>query len=143
LLEERANGIKSRGIYETPGGFLLHFALKQLKQLCWGQNLFRLASYLSAEYGQLVYDGNWHSESRHSLEAFFARASINLTGFVGIRIVGSETLVTERSSPFGLYNASHVSFEEDSIGFNAASGSYTLFATYPNKMAGIANKSRQ
>ena len=142
LVEERANGIKSRGVYETPGGYLLHFATKQLKQICWGKELFRVASGLAAEYGQLIYDGQWHSTSRTAIEAFFARASENLTGEVGVKIVGSNLFVTRRRSPHSLYNAKHVSFEEDGLGFNQASAHYTLFATYPNKMAGFANEGR-
>ena len=141
LVEERINGIKSRGIYVTPGGSLLQFGLKQLKQICWGKSLYRLAQVLGQEYGQLIYDGYWFSESRFALEDFFKRASISLTGVIGLKVVGNQIFVTKRQSNFSLYDKGHVSFEEDEIGFNKAASGYNVFATYPSMMAGLAERS--
>jgi len=141
LVEERINGIKSRGIYATPGGSVLQFALKQIKQICWSKDLYRLSMILGQEYGQLVYDGCWFFESRFALEDFFKRASHSLTGVVGIKLVGSQIFVTKRQSQYSLYNKNHVSFEEDEIGFNKAASGYNIFATYPSKIAGLVKRS--
>ncbi len=140
LVEERVNGIKSRGIYVTPGGTLLQFALKQIKQICWERSLYRLAQNLGQEYGQLIYDGDWFSESRLALEEFFKKACCSLTGAVGIKIVDNQIFVTKRHSKFSLYNKNHVSFEEDEIGFNKAASGYSVFATYSSKMAGLVRR---
>src|SRR5690606_35884041 len=59
IVEERYNGIKSRGVYVTPGGTILSTALTQLKQICWDRDTFALAQSLSATYGDMVYAGDW------------------------------------------------------------------------------------
>ena len=140
LVEERMNGIKSRGIYVTPGGTLLQFALKQLKQICWSKEMYQLSQGLSQSYGDYIYDGAWFSEPRFALEEFFKRASLNLNGEIGLKLKGTQIIVTKRMSPFNLYNSKHVSFEEDEIGFNKAAEGYIVFATYPSKMAGLTSR---
>ncbi len=136
IVEERSNGIKSRGIYETPGGTLIAFATKQLKQICWDRKLSQLGSYLAKEYGQLIYDGDWYTPARFSLESFFQRAAKKLDGQIALRLKGPSIQVINRSSPFNLYRKEHVSFEEDELGFYQASLGYSKFITYPNLMAG-------
>jgi len=136
LVEERFNGIKSRGIYKTPGGSILFFAINQLKQICWNRKQWRIAQQLSDHYGDLIYDGDWHTEARQAVESFFSRASKNLTGSVELKIQHGGLLLAGRKSPFSLYKSSDVSFEEDKHGFYAASSGYSKFVTYPSLMEG-------
>lgn len=142
LVEERANGIKSRGIYETPGGTLISFALKQLKQICWSRKLSRTAQMLSQEYGQIIYDGDWHSQSRNAIESFFKEASQSLTGKVVLKLNGSRIQVLKRQSPFSLYSSNAVSFETDQDNFNEASKGYTQFVTHPSRIEGRVRSQR-
>ncbi len=136
LVEERANGIKSRGIYETPGGTILSHAIKQLKQICWSRKLSRTAQILSQEYGQLIYDGDWHSLARNSIEAFFKEAGQSLTGEVDILLKGSRMQILKRESVYSVYNPKAVSFESDQSNFNEASKGYTQFVTHPSRLEG-------
>lgn len=140
LVEDRINGIKSRGIYISPGATILHFSLKQLKQICWGKGLSQLASGLSQHYGQLIYDGYWFSEARLSLESFFDRACQSLNGIIGLRIINGRIYVTKRQSPNSLYNRDHVSFENDQIGFNQASVGFSVFSNYSSRLAGMTKR---
>jgi argininosuccinate synthase len=140
IVEERINGIKSRGIYVTPGGSILQLASKHQRQIRGDTALYRLAHNLGQEYGQLIYDGYWFSESRLALEDFFIRAGGTLTGSVELKLIGNQILVAKRQSRFSLYNKNHVSFEEDKIGFNKAASGYGVFATYPSLMAGLVRR---
>ncbi|MBT4762722.1 MAG: argininosuccinate synthase [Bdellovibrionaceae bacterium] len=143
IVEERMNGIKSRGIYQTPGGSIIKFALGQLKQICWNKGLYKTSQSLGDDYGQSVYDGEWHSELRYSLENFFERAALQLSGEVELQLIGSKMAVNKRISPYSLYNQSHVSFEEDTLDFNENAKGFSLFATYPSQMAGKAKAQLQ
>lgn len=136
LVEERVNGIKSRGIYETPGGTLLYKALQGLKQICWGREVFGTAAYLGNLYANLVYDGLWHSDARNNIEAYFAEAGKRLTGSVGLKLIQREVFITHRQSEFSLYNQQMVSFEEDNYGINKAAKDYCKVVNYSQWQAG-------
>ena len=136
LVEERFNGIKSRGIYKTPGGSILFFAIGQLKQICWNRKQWRIAQQLADYYGDLIYDGDWHTEACQSVESFFSRACKSLSGSVDLKIQHGKMLLAGRKSPFSLYNKTDASFEDDEHGFYAASSGYSKFATYPSLIEG-------
>lgn len=139
LVEERTIGIKSRGIYETPGGTLLHFALKQLKHACWDRQLLNTARTLGQTYADLVYDGLWHCDTKPALDAFFNKASEVLSGEIGLKIENGKLLVTKRSSPFSLFNSQAVSFETDPEGLLAAAAGYSKVTAFNQKMQGKRN----
>jgi argininosuccinate synthase len=136
LIEERANGIKSRGIYETPGGTILFHAFKEIKRLCWSRELYFLGQQFAQEYGRLVYDGLWFSDARFAAEGFFKSASMNLSGSVEARIIGSNIIWASRQSPLSLFNASQTSFESDFDELNKASLGFTKFLTASLKHQG-------
>ncbi len=136
LVEERANGIKSRGVYETPGGTLLHLATKSLKHLCWDRNLMSIARTLGGQYGELIYDGLWHSDSRHAVEAFFETASETLTGTVNIKLQGGQARIISRDSPFALYDEGTVSFESDEHGILKYAEGYSRTVSFKQWLAG-------
>jgi argininosuccinate synthase len=118
IVEERVNGIKSRGVYHTPGGTVLAFALKKLKEICWSHKTTKLAQMMSIEYAELVYEGAWFSTARTSLDAFFNSAAQNLEGTVSLEFGPSFMKVLSRKSEKSLYSKSLVSFEEDEFGIN-------------------------
>jgi argininosuccinate synthase len=136
LVEERANGIKSRGVYETPGGTVLHLACKALKHLCWDRSLMNTARTLGIQYGECVYDGFWHTDLKESLEAFFEKASETLTGSVTLRLESGTARVLNRESTFSLYDAESVTFESDRIGINQAADGYCKIIGLKQSQAG-------
>jgi len=137
LVEERTNGLKSRGIYETPGGTILHKALAALKQCNWSREMHELARYMGGKYGDFVYDGLWHSEARVAAESFFKGSSQVLTGEVVLKIVAGQMLIASRKSPFSLYQSAASSFEGDKFGINAASDGFSKTLRYKQLQAGL------
>lgn len=142
LVEERTIGIKSRGVYETPGGSLLHFALRQLKHTCWDRQLLNTARTLGQTYADLVYDGLWHCDTKPALDAFFNKASEVLTGEIGLKIENGKLLVTKRQSPYSLFNSQAVSFESDPEGLLSAAAGYSKVTAFNQKMQGKRNAQR-
>ena len=136
LVEERANGLKSRGVYETPGGTILHQSMKALKHLCWDRGLMETARAMGQQYGLLIYDGLWHTEARESLEAFFERASATLSGSVTVKLQGGQSRVVKRSSPFALYDEQMASFESDEDGYHKMAKGYCKTVCFPQIRAG-------
>ena len=136
IVEERANGIKSRGVYETPGGSVLHLACKSLKHLCWDREMLDCARELGWKYGECIYDGFWHSDLKTSLEAFFKAASETLNGSVTLQLQSGTARVTSRQSPFSLYSADAVTFEADRAGIHKAADGYCKIIAIKQRQAG-------
>jgi argininosuccinate synthase len=136
LVEERTNGMKSRGIYETPGGTILYAAIRCLKQICWSRSLHDIATLLAARYATLVYDGLWHSDARLAAEAFFENAASTLEGTVTLRLAGSRIFVLKRDSAYSLFDRSIVSFEEDTHAINNSAIGYVKTLCIPLRQAG-------
>ncbi len=124
LVESRTNGVKSRGVYETPGGTLIFNALKALKHMCWDKSLLALSRTLAQTYAEKVYEGLWHSQARYGLEAFFEKISVTLTGDVTLKLVKGQILIASRRSPFSLYDEDLVSFERDPHQLHTAADGY-------------------
>ncbi len=136
LVEERANGLKSRGVYETPGGTLLHLACKSLKHLCWDRPLLTTARHLGQAYGELVYDGLWHSDALASIESYFIKASETLTGTVTLKLQGGQARVVTRESPYALYDETMVTFEGDELGLHKYAEGYCKTVSFSQWRAG-------
>jgi argininosuccinate synthase len=136
IVEERINGIKSRGIYETPGGTVIHSALKALKQLCWSRELYTLSQVMADKYGQIIYDGLWFSDSCHALEGFFTMASEKLSGEIHLELNPGLVRVLGRKSPYSLYRPDVVSFESDSMDIHKAALGYTKIMSLTSLIQG-------
>ena len=111
-VENRLVGIKSRGVYETPGGTLLHAALAELAAVCLDRETLRVRSHLGAKYAEVVYYGMWYTPLRKALDAFMAAAARPLTGEVTLGLRRGTVTVLARSSPNARYRASLATFEE-------------------------------
>jgi argininosuccinate synthase len=140
LVEERGNGIKSRGVYETPGGAILHFALKGLKHLCWDKNLLNTARNLGQRLGEMFYEGDYHSDLTWALLAFFDEAAKNLTGTVTLTLEPGHMKYHTRVSPYSLYSETNVTFEADADGIHKLADGYIKINTLKNKMQGLRNQ---
>ncbi len=115
LLENRFVGMKSRGIYETPGGTILHVAHRGIEQATLDRGAMHLKDELMPRYAELVYNGFWFAPEREMLQALIDKSQERVTGTVRLKLYkGSATLVG-RKSPHSLYSLAHVTFEEDSV----------------------------
>jgi argininosuccinate synthase len=113
LLENRFVGMKSRGVYETPGGTLLHVAHRGIEQLTLDRGAAHLKDELMPRYAELIYNGFWWSPEREMLQAAIDLSQRYVTGEVTLKLYkGSATLVA-RTSPYSLYSEKIVTFEDD------------------------------
>lgn len=142
VVEERINGIKSRGIYETPGGTILHLACRALKHLCWDRRLMDTARSLAVEYGECIYDGLWHTDLRRSLESFFLTAAETLTGSVLLKMERGVVRIVSRQSPFSLYDSGTVTFEDDKNGVHRLADGYCKIAAIKHRHMGRRDQNR-
>ena len=115
LVENRLVGMKSRGVYETPGGTILHEARAALAGLCLDRATDHFAAAAALRYAELVYDGKWFSALREALDAFFAEAHRNTTGAVRVRLYRGVAAAVGRKSPRSLYREDFATFGADEV----------------------------
>ena len=113
LVENRVVGIKSRGIYETPGGTLITTAHRELESLCLDRQTRQQKDIFAITYAQLVYEGHWFTPLREAMDAFFAKTQETVTGSVTFRLFKGTMVVTSRKSPFSLYRKDTSSVDSD------------------------------
>jgi argininosuccinate synthase len=114
LVENRFVGLKSRGVYETPGGTILHIARRALESLTLDREVVHLRDGLMPRYAELVYNGFWFSPERLMLQAAFDRGQQNVTGTVRVQLYKGNCTVTGRKSDQSLYQQHLATFEEGS-----------------------------
>ena len=115
IVENRFVGMKSRGVYETPGGTLLHVAHRAIEQITLDRNAGHLKDSLMPRYAALVYNGFWFDPEREALQALIDRTQAAVTGCVRLKLYKGGVQVVGRKSPHSLYSTEHVTFEEDSV----------------------------
>jgi len=113
LVENRFVGMKSRGIYETPGGTILHAAHRGIESLTLDRGAGHLKDELMPRYAELIYFGFWFSPERLMLQALIDKSQENVGGTVRLKLYKGNTAVVGRKSPNSLYSLQHVTFEED------------------------------
>src|SRR5213594_3949970 len=115
VVEDRLVGMKSRGVYETPGGTLLHAAHRELEQLVLDRRTLRLKDELALRYADLVYDGRWWTPEREALDAAVLSTQKRVTGSVRLKLYKGGLAVAGRESPFALYQSSYATFGKDHV----------------------------
>jgi argininosuccinate synthase len=113
LVENRFVGMKSRGIYETPGGTILYAAHRGIESITLDRGAAHLKDELMPKYAELVYFGFWYSPEREMLQALIDKSQENVSGTVRLKLYKGNTTVVGRKSPKSLYSMKHVTFEED------------------------------
>jgi argininosuccinate synthase len=113
LVENRFVGMKSRGVYETPGGAILHFAHRQIETLTMDREVMHLRDSLIPRYGELVYYGFWFSPERLALQALVDESQKNVTGTVRLKLYKGNIIIAGRKSPVSLYNPHIATMEAD------------------------------
>jgi argininosuccinate synthase len=115
LVENRYVGMKSRGVYETPGGTILHVAHRALESLTLDRELLHLRDSLAPRYAEMVYYGYWYAPEREALQAFMDEAQRDVTGTVRLKLYKGNVMVSGRRSPRSLYRQDIATFEADSV----------------------------
>jgi argininosuccinate synthase len=115
LVEDRLVGMKSRGIYETPGGTLLYTAHSELEQLTLDRRTLAAKDLIAPRYADLVYEGRWWTVERESYDAFVNVTQETVTGSVTLRLYKGNSIVAGRESPYALYDERFVTFGEDDV----------------------------
>jgi argininosuccinate synthase len=115
LVENRFVGMKSRGVYETPGGPILQAAHRGIESLCLDRGAMHLKDELMPRYAELVYNGFWFAPEREMLQALIDKSQEKVDGRVRLKLYKGLARVVGRQSPNSLYSQAHVTFEEDQV----------------------------
>jgi argininosuccinate synthase len=115
LVENRFVGMKSRGVYETPGGTVLHAAHRGMESLTLDREAMHLKDELMPRYAKLVYNGFWFAPEREMLQALIDKSQEHVSGTVRLKLYKGSAAVVGRKSPNSLYSLDHVTFEDDNV----------------------------
>tara|TARA_B100001939_G_scaffold299880_1_gene275529 strand:- start:24400 stop:25632 length:1233 start_codon:yes stop_codon:yes gene_type:complete len=115
LLENRFVGMKSRGIYETPGGTILLTAHRGMESITLDRGAMHLKDELMPRYAELIYNGFWFSPEREMLQALIDKSQEHVEGTVRLKLYKGNAMLVGRKSPKSLYSMEHVTFEEDQV----------------------------
>jgi argininosuccinate synthase len=118
LVENRFVGMKSRGMYETPGGTILHAAHRGIEQITLDRGAMHLKDELMPKYAELVYNGFWFAPEREMLQAAIDRSQEFVTGEVRLKLYKGSVGVVGRDSPYSLYDQDLVTFEEGAVAYD-------------------------
>jgi argininosuccinate synthase len=116
IVENRFVGMKSRGVYETPGGTLLHHAHRAVESLTLDREVAHLRDELSSRYAEMVYNGFWYSPEREALQAFMDDVQLRVNGEARLKLFKGQAMVEgRRSDSHALYDEATVTFEADDV----------------------------
>ena len=140
LLENRLVGMKSRGVYETPGGTILYFAHEELERLCLDRDTLQAKMKLSHDMAKLIYNGQWFTKYRKSLSAFVEETQKYVTGIVNLKLYKGNIILNGMESDYSLYSQDFSTFDEDTV-YNQkdAEGFINLFGL-PIKIESLLRK---
>src|SRR5262245_3239530 len=139
LAENRLVGMKSRGVYETPGGTILYEAHKALEQICIERDTLHFKQQVALRYAELVYYGQWFHPLREGLQAFIDHTNATVTGIARVRLFKGRAMAIGATSPHTLYDPKLASFSMEGYDVTAARGFIDLFGL-PMKVASQAKR---
>ena len=139
LVENRLVGMKSRGVYETPGGTILYEAHKALEQICIERDTLHYKNVIAQRYAELVYNGQWFHPLREGLQAFVDHTNATVTGTARVRLFKGRAQAVSAMSPHSLYDPQLASFSMQGYDVTAARGFIDLFGL-PMKVASQAKR---
>jgi argininosuccinate synthase len=139
LVENRLVGMKSRGVYETPGGTILYEAHKALEQICIERDTLHYKQQIALKYADMVYNGQWFHPLREGLQAFIDHTNATVTGSAKVRLFKGRAMAIGATSRHSLYDAKLASFSMEGYDVTAARGFIDLFGL-PMKVAQQAKR---
>ncbi len=120
MVENRFVGMKSRGVYETPGGAILHYAHRQMESLTMDREVMHLRDSLIPRYAEMVYYGFWYAPEREALQALVDESQRHVTGTVRLKLYKGNVIAAGRKSQFSLYQEKVATMEADAGAYNQA-----------------------
>ena len=139
MVENRLVGMKSRGVYETPGGAILYTAHEMLEQLCLDKNTQHMKQKLALEFADLVYNGLWFTPLREALSAFFDATQKTVTGTVNLKLYKGNIIGAGMQSPYSLYDEEIATFGEDEVYNQADSAGFIALYGLPVTVQALKN----
>ncbi len=141
MVEDRLVGMKSRGIYETPGGSILYFAHEELERLCLDRDTAETKKGLSDTLAKLIYNGQWFSTQRKAISSFVETTQEYVTGTINLKLYKGNIILNGSTSPYSLYSEDFSTFDEDEV-YNQkdAEGFINLFGLSTKIEALLRNK---
>lgn len=140
MVENRLVGMKSRGVYETPGGTILFTAAQELESLTLDRETIQVKDSLALKYAELVYAGRWFDPLRESMDAFMKEITRTTTGSVTLKLYKGSVTVTSRKSPYSLYREDISSFETGQIYDQADAGGFIRLYGLPMRVRAMLEK---
>ncbi|HET7275027.1 MAG TPA: argininosuccinate synthase [Longimicrobiaceae bacterium] len=141
IVEDRLVGMKSRGIYETPGGTLLRSAHSELEQLVLDRRTLALKDLLAPRYADLVYEGRWWTTEREAMDALIDRTQEFVTGEVRMKLYKGTASIVGRTSPSSLYDDQFVTFGKDDVFDQADAAGFIRLYGLPMRIAALKRNS--
>jgi argininosuccinate synthase len=137
MVENRLVGMKSRGVYETPAGTVIHRAHQALESICLDKYTMHYKDFVAVKYAELVYNGMWFTQLREALDAFVQTTQRQVSGTVRLKLYKGNMILAGRKSPYSLYREDYASFgEEDVYNQKDAHGFIQLFGL-PQKVEAL------
>ena len=140
LVENRLIGMKSREVYETPGGTLLFFAHRELEHLTLDRETFHYKELIAHKYAEIIYNGTWYSPLRQALDAFIEKTQEKVTGDVKLKLYKGNISIVSRHSPYSLYHADLATFEADDLIDQKDAGGFINLYGLPLQVEGMLRK---
>ena len=141
VVENRLVGMKSRGVYETPGGTILYFAHEQLEMLTVDKDTLHVKQKLAVDYADLIYNGKWYSPLQEALTAFANESNKYVTGSVKLKLYKGNIIPAGTTSPYSLYSENLVTFGESDYDQNQAAGFINLWGL-PTKVQALREQGK-
>ena len=141
MVENRLVGMKSRGVYETPGGTILFAAVRELESLTLDRESIQVKDSLALKYAELVYAGRWFDPLRESMDAFMKKITDTTTGSVSLKLYKGSVQVAGRRSLYNLYREDISSFENGQIYNQADATGFIRLYGLPTRVRAMLNKS--
>ncbi|HUF26652.1 MAG TPA: argininosuccinate synthase [Gemmatimonadaceae bacterium] len=140
LVEDRLVGMKSRGVYETPGGTLLYQAHSELEQLVLDRRTLTAKDLIASRYADLVYEGRWWTTEREAYDAFVNVTQERITGSVRLRLYKGTATVVGRRSDHALYDERFVTFGEDDVYQQADAAGFIRLYALPQRVRALKDQ---
>jgi argininosuccinate synthase len=134
LVENRLVGMKSRGIYETPGGTILYAAHKELESITLDRETLHYKDVVAQRYAEMVYFGQWFTPLRKALDAFFLQTQIPVTGTVKVKLYKGNIIITGRTSPYSLYREEFATFGHSPVYDHTDAAGFIRLFGLPSKV---------
>lgn len=142
MVENRLVGMKSRGVYETPGGTILYTAHRELEGIVLDRETLRAKDRIALEYADLVYNGKWFTPLRSHYDAFVQATQTHMTGDVRVKLYKGNIIVVGRQSPYSLYREDLATFGEDMVYNQADAGGFIRLYGLPLKVQALLKGAR-